>query len=58
MCTNLALTAYFLRTFKEILDEKLDVKIYSFTECWSINIIVFLEPRIAKEIIVVVTLVF
>lgn len=51
MRANLALTAYFLRSFAEILDGKLDGK-FIFEECWSIKIIAFMEPRITEAIIV------
>ena len=47
-----------LRSFEGILNGKLDGKIYFLGECWSIKLIVFMEPRIAEKIILIFALVF
>ena len=47
-----------LRSFEGILNGKLDGKIYFLWECWSIKLIVFMEPRIAEKIILIFALVF
>ena len=58
MCAYLLVCADWLRSFEDILDGKLDGKIYFFAESWSIKIIVFMEPKIAKKFTVIFALVF
>ena len=47
MYVNLALFPDLMRSSEDILDGKLDRKIYFFAECWFI--IVLMEPRIAYK---------
>ena len=57
MCTNQVLSEDLLTSLEDFLDEKL-FKNSFFAECLSIKLIVFMEPKIAEKIVVMLALVF
>ena len=57
MCTNQVLPLDLLTSLEDFLDREL-LKNSVFVECWSIKLIVFMEPRIAEKITVILALVF
>ena len=57
MCTNQVLPVDLLTSLEDFLDRELFKNSVS-AECWSIKLIVFMEPRITEKITVILALVF